>query len=73
MTFDPQQRLADERHMALMTAITAVHDRLDLLNGRTRASETEIAVLRDRSARNNAIAISSLSSVIAAALYYFLR
>ena len=70
---DPQQQLLDERHAALMTAIVAVHDRLDLLNGRTRTSEQLIAVLDDRSERSNAISISALSAVIVAAIYWVMR
>ena len=70
---DPQQQLLDERHAALMTAIVAVHDRLDLLNGRTRASEQLIAVLDDRSGRSNAVSISALSAVVVAAIYWVMR
>ena len=70
---DPQQQLLDERHAALMAAIASVHDRLDLLNGRTRASEKIIAVLDDRSNRTNAISISALSAVIVAAIYWMMR
>ena len=70
---DPQQQLLDERHTALMTAIVAVHERLDTLNGRTRASEQLIAVLDDRSGRSNAISIGALSAVIVAAIYWVMR
>ena len=70
---DPQQQLLDERHTALMAAIVAVHERLDTLNGRTRASEQLIAVLDDRSGRSNAISISALSAVIVAAIYWVMR
>ena len=70
---DPQQQLLDERHTALMTAIVAVHERLDTLNGRTRASEQLIAVLDDRSGRSTAISISALSAVIVAAIYWVMR
>ena len=70
---DAQQQLLDERHTALMTAIVAVHDRLDLLNGRTRESEQRIAVLDDRSSRSNAVSISALSAVIVAAIYWMLQ
>ena len=70
---DPQQQLLDERHAALMAAIVAVHERLDTLNGRTRASEQLIAVLDDRSGRSNAISISALSAVIVAAIYWVMR
>lgn len=67
---DAQQQLLDERHTALMAAIVAVHDRLDLLNGRTRESERHIAVLDDRSWRSTTVSLSALSAVIAAALYW---
>jgi hypothetical protein len=70
---DPQQQLLDERHTALMAAIVAVHDRLDLLNGRTRASEQLIAVLNDRSGRSNAVSISALSAVVVAAIYWMMK
>jgi hypothetical protein len=70
---DPQQQLLDERHTALMAAIASVHDRLDMLNGRTRASEQLIAVLNDRSSRTNAVSISALSAVVVAAIYWMLR
>ena len=70
---DAQQKLLDERHTAVMTAIIAVHERLDLLNGRTRETEQRIAVLDDRSNRTNAISISALSAVIVAAIYWMMR
>ena len=70
---DPQQQLLDERHTALMTAIASVHDRLDLVNGRTRESEQRIAVLDDRSGRSNAVSISALSAVVVAAIYWVMR
>lgn len=70
---DPQQQLLDERHTALMTAIIAVHERLDTLNGRTRESERSIAVLSDRSSRSNAVAISALSAVVVAAIYWMMQ
>ena len=70
---DPQQQLLDERHTALMAAIVSVHERLDMLNGRTRASEQHIAVLDDRSNRTNAVSISALSAVVVAAIYWVMR
>ena len=70
---DTQQQLLDERHSALMTAIIAVHTRLDLLNGRTRESERSIAVLSDRSSRSNALSWSSIGAVVAGGLYWMLR
>ena len=45
---DHLQQLLSERHETLMTAITGINDRLDVLNGRTREAERRIAVLHDR-------------------------
>jgi len=70
---DAHQQLLDERHTAVMTAIAGIGDRLDTLNGRTRESEQRIAVLDDRSGRSNAVAVSALSAVIVAAIYWMLR
>ena len=66
-------QLLDERHIALMDAIKGIHWRLDTLNGRTRESEQQIAVLSDRSGRSNTIAISALSAVAAATIYWVMR
>lgn len=48
--------LASERHQQLLSALAAIHtkiegtnNRLDELNGRTRKAETAIAVLEERS------------------------
>lgn len=70
---DDHQRLLDERHTAVMAAITGLAFRLDALNGKTRASELAIAVLSDRSGRTNAVAISALSAVVVAGIYWFMR
>ena len=56
-----------------MTSLRGIHDRLDQLNGRQRDSEREIAVLADRSGRSNAIAISALSAVVVATIYWVMR
>ena len=46
-----------ERWMSLIRAdIREVHDRLDVLNGRTRSVEQKIAVLEDRSDAQKATA-----------------
>ena len=66
-------QVLDERHAAVMESLRGIHSRLDTLNGRTRTSEREIAVLSDRSGRSNAIAISALSAVVAAAIYWVMR
>ena len=70
---DQEQRLADERHAAVMGAIESVIKRLDSLNGRTRISEVEIAVLRDRGNRANALSWSSMGSVLMAAIYWVVK
>ena len=40
-----EDALIDQRHQQVMTAISGVHDRLDLLNGRTRTLENKVSVL----------------------------
>lgn len=70
---DDHHRLLDERHTAVMAAIEALVVRFDVLNGRTRESERNIAVLNDRSNRTNAVAISALSAVVAAGIYWVMR
>tara|TARA_R110001606_G_scaffold398247_1_gene576832 strand:- start:132 stop:350 length:219 start_codon:yes stop_codon:yes gene_type:complete len=70
---DQEQRLADERHAAVMGAIASVIKRLDELNGRTRITEVEIAVLRDRGNRANALSWSSMGSVLMAAIYWVVK
>jgi hypothetical protein len=40
-----EDELLDQRHAAVMDAIAGVHDRLDELNGRTRALENKVGVL----------------------------
>ena len=66
-------QVLDERHAAVMESLRGIHSRLDTLNGRTRESEQQIAVLTDRSGRINAVAISALSAVTAAAIYWVMR
>ena len=39
-------QLEDQRHQQVMTAISGVHDRLDLLNGRTRTLENRVGILQ---------------------------
>ena len=70
---DQEQRLADERHAAVMGAIASVIKRLDELNGRTRITEVEIAVLKDRGNRANALSWSSMGSVLMAAIYWVVK
>ena len=51
---DPQTELLREMiqdlRMAMDTGFTGVHNRLDVLNGRTRKNESSIAVLEERTA-----------------------
>ena len=56
MTFDRDDLEAMEHR--LLAAVRGVHERLDLLNGRTRQVETSVAVLHDRSERDSARAAS---------------
>lgn len=70
---DDHQRLLDERHIAIMTAIESLVARFDVLNGRTRENERNIAVLNDRSNRTNAVAISALSAVVVAGIYWMMK
>jgi len=66
-------QLLDERHANLMDGIEKIQLRLDIMNGRVGDSEQRIAVLDDRSGRINAVAISALSAVIVAAIYWMMR
>jgi hypothetical protein len=56
-----------------MSGLISIQGRLDAINGRVRTSEQQIAVLSDRSGRSNAIAISALSAVVAATIYWVMR
>jgi len=56
-----------------MAAIIAIHQRLDQLNGRTRTTEQQVAILADRSSRSNALSWSSIGAVVAGGLYWLLR
>ena len=66
-------QVLDERHAAVTESLRGIHSRLDTLNGRTRESEQQIAVLTDRSGRIIASAISALSAGPAAAIYWVMR
>ena len=70
-TMDDQ--LLDERHAAIMSALGSIQGRLEAINGRVRTGEQQIAVLSDRSGRSNAIAISALSAVVVAVIYWVMR
>ena len=66
-------QLLDERHAAIMSALGSIQGRLESINGRVRTGEQQIAVLSDRSGRSNAIAISALSAVVVAVIYWVMR
>ena len=40
-----ENELLDQRHSQIIAAIGGVHDRLDMLNGRTRTLENKVSVL----------------------------
>lgn len=65
-----EDRLADERHAALMDGLERINARLDLLNGRTRQIEIDHAVLADRAKRSATISWSSIGAVIVGATYW---
>ena len=66
-------QVLDERHAAIMSALGSIQGRLEAINGRVRTGEQQIAVLSDRSSRSNAIAISALSAVVVAVIYWVMR
>jgi hypothetical protein len=74
---DDRERLIEERHTerhtAVIAAIESLVARFDTLNGRTREAERNIAVLNDRSNRTNAVAISALSAVVVAGIYWVMK
>ena len=67
-----ENNLHKERHNQVMAAVIAIHERLDRLNGRTRTTEQQVAVLADRSNRSNALSWSRIGAVGAGALYWIL-
>ena len=66
-------QVLDERHAAIMSGLISIQARLEAINGRVRTGEQQIAVLSDRSGRSNAIAISALSAVVVAVIYWVMR
>ena len=67
---DMDDQLLDERHAAVMDSLKGIHQRLDLLNGRTRQIEIDHAVLADRAKRSATMSWSSIGAVVAGALYW---
>jgi hypothetical protein len=64
-----RRRNAEERHEAIMAAIHGIHTRLDVLNGRTRACENDLLLMKDRQVRFSAVAGSILTALAAALAY----
>ena len=59
-----------ESWMQLLRAdVQGIHLRLDTLNGRTRECETDIAVLKDRGARDTTARWAGIGSGIGGILY----
>ena len=67
---DMDDQLLDERHAAVMDSLKGIHQRLDLLNGRTRQIEIDHAVLADRAKRSATISWSSIGAVLVGGLYW---
>ena len=63
-------QLLDERHAAVMDSLKGIHQRLDLLNGRTRQIEIDHAVLDDRAKRSATMSWSSIGAVVVGGLYW---
>ena len=63
-------QLLDERHAAVMDSLKGIHQRLDLLNGRTRQIEIDHAVLADRAKRSATMSWSSIGAVVVGGLYW---
>lgn len=55
--------------------VKGVHERLDMLNGRTRKAETDIAILKDRGTRDPAARWTAIGSgfgaIVAGAVAWF--
>lgn len=64
MGSERENELLDQRHQEVLTAISGVHTRLDVLNGRTRIVESKVTVLEDRSPGRVATVVSSVISGI---------
>lgn len=67
---DMDDQLLDERHAAVMDSLKGIHQRLDLLNGRTRQIEIDHAVLADRAKRSATMSWSSIGAVVVGGLYW---
>ena len=58
-------------HDTIRDGFQGVHDRLDLINGRLRQTEQDVAVLHDRSSRDSTARVGAGVSAIMAALSAF--
>lgn len=65
MGSERENELIDQRHQEVLGAIKGVHDRLDVLNGRTRAVENKVTVLEDRSPGRVSAVVSTVISGLA--------
>jgi hypothetical protein len=70
---DPQQQLLDERHTQVIAALLLLQDHVEGIAVRVRTTETQMAVLMDRSSRTNALSWSSLGAVLIGGIYWMLR
>lgn len=70
---DSHQQLLDERHTQVMAALLLLQDHVESIAVRVRTTETQLAVLMDRSSRTNALSWSSLGAVLVAAIYWMMR
>lgn len=80
MSGEYNPELAAERHQAVLAAIgdlkgdiAGTHERLDDLNGRTRAVETKVAVLEERSPSKQGGLWGSIGGLLAGFGAGFLR
>ena len=70
---DSHERLHEERHTQIMAALLLLQDHVESIAGRVRTTETQLAVLMDRSSRTNALSWSSLGAVVVGGIYWMLR
>ena len=63
-----EETLAQARHAELLRAIEGIHERLDLLNGRTRAVEQKVAVIEAANSGPSNKTMAGISALIAGAI-----
>jgi hypothetical protein len=62
-------RELDQIHQTLRDGFAGIHERLDALNGRTRAVETEVAVLKDRDTRDPTARWTAVFAIVGGVVY----